>query len=169
MEFKLNLSLQELRKRTNKEYLRNISFLTAKDEEYVNLSKNDKQILALLDKAGQVFDTVSLKQDNKYNLEFLDYLNREIKKGNEKAKLTKILFTAQKGMFSPDYEGNQIALAKDIDNPIGLNFYPDDLEIKQFHNIIEEKIGIVKSFYAVLPTFCLLYQGFSPGRSCHQR
>ena len=140
MEFKLNLSLQELRKRTSKEYLRNISFLTAKDGEYTSLSDNDKKILALLDKAGQIFDIVSLKQDNKYNLEFLDYLNREIKKGNERAKLTKILFTAQKGMFSPDYEGNQIALAKDIDNPIGLNFYPDNLEIPTFHKIIEEML-----------------------------
>ena len=43
-------------------------------------------------------------------------------------------------MFSPDYEGNQIALAKDIINPIGLNFYPEDLTITDFHKIINDML-----------------------------
>ena len=140
MEFKLNLSLQELRKRTHKDYLRNISFISAKDENYSSLNNNDKKILAYLDKAGKIFDIISLKQDNPHNLDFLNYLKKEIKKGNEKAKLTKILFDAQKGMFSPDYEGNQIALAKDVVNPIGLNFYPEDLKVDVFHKIINDML-----------------------------
>ena len=94
----------------------------------------------LLDKAGQLFDNIYLKQDNKYNIDFLEFLKKEIKKGNEQARLTKILFDAQKGMFSPDYEGNQIALAKDITNPIGLNFYPEDLDPTNFHKIIGEML-----------------------------
>ena len=75
MDFQLNLSLTELRKRTDKEHLKNITFLSSKDKSYTQLNNNDKKILALLDKAGRMFDIVSLKQDNKYNLEFLEYLN----------------------------------------------------------------------------------------------
>ena len=80
MDFQLNLSLAELRKRTNKEHLKNITFLTSKDTAYTDLSKNDKKVLACLDEAGKLFDIVSLKQDNQYNLEFLEYLKKEITK-----------------------------------------------------------------------------------------
>ena len=55
MDFQLNLSLAELRKRTNKEHLKNITFLTSKDTAYTNLSENDKKVLACLDKAGKLF------------------------------------------------------------------------------------------------------------------
>lgn len=152
MNFQLNLSLAELRKRTNKEHLKNITFLSDKDNAYTQLNTNDKKILALLDKAGRIFDIISLKQDNEYNLEFLDYLNKEIKKGNEKAKLTKILFDAQKGMFSPDYEGEQIKLVKNLEEPIGLNFYPKELTIEQFHKIINLMLdsGEIKKVRAIL-------------------
>lgn len=140
MDFQLNLSLTELRKRTDKEHLKNITFLNSKDKSYTQLNDNDKKILALLDKAGRIFDIVSLKQDNKYNLEFLEYLNKEIKKGNEKAKLTKVLFDAQKGMFSPDYEGEKIKLVKGLEEPVGLNFYPENLTTEEFHKIINKML-----------------------------
>ena len=140
MDFQLNLSLTELRKRTDKEHLKNITFLSSKDKSYTQLNDNDKKILALLDKAGRMFDIVSLKQDNKYNLEFLEYLNKEIKKGNEKAKLTKVLFDAQKGMFSPDYEGEKIKLVKGLEEPVGLNFYPENLTTEEFHKIINKML-----------------------------
>ena len=152
MDFQLNLSLAELRKRTNKEHLKNITFLTSKDTAYTDLSKNDKKVLACLDKAGKLFDIVSLKQDNQYNLEFLEYLKKEIKKGNEKAKLTKVLFDAQKGMFSPDYEGEQIKLVKNLNEPVGLNFYPEDLTTEAFHKIINSMLdkGKTKEVAAIL-------------------
>ncbi len=152
MNFQLNLSLAELRKRTNKDHLKNITFLSSKDEVYSSLSNNDKKILALLDKAGRVFDTIYLKQDNRYNLEFLEFLKKEIKKGNEKAKLTKVLFDAQKGMFSPDYEGEQIKLVKGLEEPIGLNFYPESLTTEQFHSIINRMLdkGQIKEVKAIL-------------------
>lgn len=152
MDFKLNLSLAELRKRTNKEHLKNITFLSSKDIAYTNLSENDKKVLACLDKAGKLFDIVSLKQDNQYNLEFLEYLKKEIKKGNEKAKLTKVLFDAQKGMFSPDYEGEQIKLVKNLNEPVGLNFYPEELTTDTFHKIINSMLdkGKTKEVAAIL-------------------
>ena len=152
MDFKLNLSLAELRKRTNKEHLKNITFLSSKDPAYTNLSENDKKVLACLDKAGRLFDIVSLKQDNQYNLEFLEYLKKEIKKGNEKAKLTKVLFDAQKGMFSPDYEGEQIKLVKNLNEPVGLNFYPEELTTDTFHKIINSMLdkGKTKEVAAIL-------------------
>lgn len=136
MDFQLNFTLQELNKRTSKNYLKNINFLSANDECFTRLNDNDKKILALLDRAGKIFDTVSMKQDNQHNLDFLKFLKKEIKNGNEKAELTKILFDAQKGIFSPDYEGNQISLAKNITYPVGLNFYPENLDPNTFHQIL---------------------------------
>jgi len=140
MEFEFNYGISELKKRTSKDYLKTINLLSTNNQEYLSLSANDQKILSLLDRAGKVFDVVYLEQDNKYNLEFLNFLNSEIKKGNQKAKLTKVLFDAQKGMFSPDYEGNEIKLVKGIEQPIGLNFYPDDLEVSVFHKIIEKML-----------------------------
>ncbi len=140
MNFELNLSLTELKKRTHKDYLRNIDYLSQKDEVFLRLSDNDKQILAFLNKAGKVFDEIYLKQDNEHNLEFAEYLKNEIKKGNEKAKLTKILFDAQKGMFSPDYEGNKISLVKNLEEPFALNFYPSDLDKETFHKILNDML-----------------------------
>jgi len=140
MEFQLNLSLTELRKRTNREHLRTIPFLSTTDSVFSALNDNDKKILALLDRAGRVFDTISLKQDNKYNIDFLKFLNSEIKKGNEKAELTKILFDAQKGIFSPDYEGQEVRLAKNIIKPLGLNFYPETLDTETFHIMLGQML-----------------------------
>ena len=44
----------------------------------------------------------------------LHYLEKEIKNGNEDAKLTKILFDAQKGINAIDTMSNKINLAKSI-------------------------------------------------------
>lgn len=140
MDFELNLTLNELKKRTSREYLKTIKFLSEQDEEYISLNDNEKKILFYLNKAGSCFDEIQLKLDNQYNLEFAEFLNREIKAGNERAKLTKILFDAQKGMFSPDYEGNQIKLVKNLDEPIGLNFYPENLTTTEFHTILNKML-----------------------------
>ena len=87
--------------------------------------------------------------DSHHNLPFKKYLEEEIKKGSKQAKLTKILFDAQKGIFALDCESNLVILAKGLKQNPGCGFYPDDLEKEEFHQILinmieENKIDEVK-------------------------
>ena len=61
----------------------------------------------------------------------------EIEKGNEDAKLTKILFDAQKGVCSLDRESNMIELAKGVSMRAGKGVYPQDLDKEEFHKLPE--------------------------------
>ena len=60
----------------------------------------------------------------------------QVAKGNEQAKLTKILFDAQKGVCSLDRESNMIELAKGVSERAGKGIYPQDLEKEEFHSIL---------------------------------
>ena len=60
----------------------------------------------------------------------------EVKKGNQKAKLTKILFDAQKGINALDRLSNKIHLAKGITEKPGIGVYPEDLSKEEFHKIL---------------------------------
>lgn len=140
MDFVLNLTLKELRKRTSKKYFSKIKLLTPESAIYKKLSKDEKTVLMYLVKASSYFETINLKLENHNNIDFLNFLNNEIAKGNEKARLTKILFDAQKSMFSPDALGNKIVLAKNIEQTFGKGFYPTDLTISEFHKILNKML-----------------------------
>ena len=77
-----------------------------------------------------------MQLDNPNNLPFKEYLEAEISKGNEQAKLTKILFDAQKGVCSLDRESNMIELIKGVSERPGKGVYPQDLEKDEFHAIL---------------------------------
>lgn len=139
-EFKLNLSLEELRKRTSKNYLTTKKFLSADAPEYTNLAEGDKKALIHLVKAANIIETINMQLDCHHNLEFNEYLKKEIKKGNERAKLTKILFDAQKGMNAIDTMSKKINLAKGIKELPGKGVYPEDLSKEEFHNILSEML-----------------------------
>lgn len=102
----LNLSMEELEKRTHKDYLTTKKMLAVDAPEYLELAEGDKEALKHLVKAAVVLDKVNMQLDNPNNLPFKEYLEAEISKGNEQAKLTKILFDAQKGVCSLDRESN---------------------------------------------------------------
>ena len=74
------------------------------------------------------------------NLEFKAFLEREIKKGNKQAKLTKILFDAQKGMNAIDNMSTVINLAKGIETKPGKGVYPNDLSKEEFHSILNRML-----------------------------
>ena len=135
-DYELNLSKEELEKRTHKDYLTTKKMLAVDAPEYTALAEGDKEALKHLVRAAVVLDKVNMQLDNPNNLPFKMYLEREISKGNENAKLTKILFDAQKGVCSLDRESNMIELAKDVKMRAGKGIYPQDLEKKEFHEII---------------------------------
>ncbi len=138
MEF--NLSIEELEKRTHKDYLIRKPMLKEGAEEYNQLKEGDKEALKHLAKAAQYANLVYMKQDNELNLPFLDFLNEEISKGNKQAELTKILFDAQLGIIGIDSESKKVILLKDTVEPEGKAFYPSDLSKEELHTILKKML-----------------------------
>ncbi len=137
MKFEFNLSLEELEKRTNKEYLIRKPMLEKDANEYEKLDEGDKKALKHLAKAANYANFVYMKQDNELNIPFLNFLEEEIKNGNKIAELTKILFEAQLGIIGIDSESKKVILLKDAKELDGKAFYPSDLSKEELHNILK--------------------------------
>ncbi len=140
MKFELNLTHEELEKRTHKDYLIRKPMLESDAAEYLELEEGDKEALKHLVKAANIADTIFMKQDNELNLPFLNYLDEEIQKGNKDAELTKILFKAQLGIIGIDSESNKVILLKNAQELPGKAFYPADLSKEEFHSILKEML-----------------------------
>lgn len=138
MEF--NLSIEELEKRTHKDYLIRKQMLKEDAPEYETLADGDKEALKHLVKAAQYANIIYMKQDNELNLPFLDFLNSEISKGNKQAELTKILFDAQLGIIGIDSESKKVILLKNAVEKEGKAFYPSDLSKEELHSILKSMI-----------------------------
>ena len=139
--FELNLTLEELEKRTDKDYLMTKKMLKSDAPEYLNLEQGDKEALKYLVKAAYILEKINMQIDCHHNLEFKAFLEDEIKKGNKQAELTKILFDAQKGMNAIDTMSNKINLAKGIEEKLGKGVYPEDLSKEEFHSILTKMIN----------------------------
>ena len=139
--YELNLSMDELKKRTNKDYLVTKKFLKPDAPEYLELADEDKETLKHLVKAAAILENIHMQIDCKHNLPFKKYLEKEIEKGNEQAKLTKILFDAQKGINAIDSMTTPIRLAKDIDEKLGKGVYPEDLSKEEFHSVLKRMLN----------------------------
>ncbi|MBQ8460263.1 hypothetical protein IJ541_09210 [bacterium] len=135
-KFEFNLSMEELEKRTHKDYLITKKFLKSDAPEYLNLAEGDKKALKHLCNAAQILEKINMQIDCKHNLEVKEFLEEEAKKGNKQAKLTKILFDAQKGVNAIDTMSNPIRLIKGIDQKLGKGVYPEDLSKEEFHAVL---------------------------------
>lgn len=140
--YTLNLSMEELEKRTHKDYLMTKKFLKADAPEYLALADGDKEALKHLVRAANILEVINMQLDNHHNLPFKNFLEAEIKKGNKQAELTKILFDAQKGINAIDTMSEPIFLAKEVPAYSGKGVYPTDLSTEEFHTIL---IGMLKS------------------------
>ena len=148
-KYELNLSMEELEKRTHKDYLTTKKMLEPDSVEYTSLEDGDKKALVHLVKAAYILEKINKQLDNHHNLPFEEFLNDEIANGNKQAELTKILYDAQKGLCAVDRETNIIELAKGVHELAGKGVYPEDLSKEEFHSIIikmlkEEKTDAVK-------------------------
>lgn len=150
--YEFNLSMDELKKRTHKDYLVTKKFLTPESVEYTSLALGDKTALIHLVKAAAILEKINMQIDCKHNLPFKEFLESEVEKGNEQAKLTKILFDAQKGINAIDSMSNPIRLAKGIDQKPGKGVYPEDLSKEEFHSVLIRmlKEGKVNEVRAIL-------------------
>ena len=136
VNYEFGLEMEELEKRTNKEFLTTKVLLKADAPEYLQLEDGDKKALKHLVKAGKILENIHFQIDDHHNLGFKQFLENEIKKGSQKAKLTKILFDAQKGINALDRLSNKIHLAKGITEKPGIGVYPEDLSKEEFHKIL---------------------------------
>lgn len=147
--FELNLSMKELEKRTHKDYLITKKFLKADAPEYLALADGDKKALKHLCKAAAIIEKINMQLDCHHNLAVKEFLEIEAKK-DKQAKLTKILFDAQKGVNAIDTMSNPIRLIKGIDEKLGKGVYPENLSKEEFHSVLlrmlkEGKIEEVKN------------------------
>ena len=108
INYELNLSMEELEKRTHKDYLVTKTMLKEDSPEYLNLEEGDKKALVHLVKAAYILEKINKQLDNEHNLPFEEFLNEEIKKFNKRAVLTNILYYSQKFFCALDIESNII-------------------------------------------------------------
>jgi len=138
--YEFNLTIEELEKRTHKDYLSTKKFLKVDSLEYINLDDGDKISLKHLCKAAQIIDKINLQLDSCHNLEVKQFIENEIKQNNKQAILTKTLFDAQKGVCGIDTMYNRINLIKGIEQKLGKGVYPEDLSKEEFHKILIEML-----------------------------
>ena len=137
MVFEFNLSIEELEKRTHKDYLVKKTMLNTDAEEYNSLAEGDKQAVKHLVKAANYANIIYMKQDNELNLPFKKFLEEEIEKGNKQAELTKILFDAQLGIIGVDSESQLVILLKNAQSIDGKAFYPANITKEELHSILK--------------------------------
>ncbi len=140
MKFEYGLDLEELEKRCDKEYLLTKKMLDVDSKEFAALKDVDKKALSYLVKAARIIEKINKQLDSHYNLDFEKFLDKEIKKKNKQAILTKKLYDAQKGIFALDCESNMVILAKGLEFKKGRGFYPVDLTKEEFHKILIKMI-----------------------------
>ena len=152
MDFKFNMTLKEMRKRTSKKHYKKIEFLKREDKEIKNLTSDDLRVLCHLTRAAYIIEKVQFQLENVKNLQILEFLNKESEKGNEKAILARRMFLSQKSNFSPDTLGEQTVLLKGVEQPLGQGYFPEDLAVDEFHNIIERMLdeGEIKEVQQIL-------------------
>ena len=140
-KFTLALSEQELLERTNPAAFTPYRMLGVDAPEYMALSENDKKALKHLVRASDIIDRVALRMDHHYNLRFENFLTQKIKLGDERANMTMGLFYGQRGIFGHERNGDTVALASGVRACPGRGFYPYDLSVPEFHDILIDMLN----------------------------
>ena len=69
-KYDFGLSMEELEKRTNPEFITTKTLLKCDAPEYLSLQDGDKQALKFLVKAGAILENIHLQIDDHHNLPF---------------------------------------------------------------------------------------------------
>lgn len=140
-KFDIALTEQDLRSRTKSDAFTPYKMLGVDAPEYMALSENDKKALKHLVRASDIIDRVALRMDHYYNLRFEKFLTQKIKLGDERAKMTMDLFRGQRGIFGHERNGDTVALASGVRPCPGRGFYPYDLSVPEFHDILIDMLN----------------------------
>ena len=150
--YKLNYSIKELKKMTGKETSK-ITLISKKFPAYIALDEGDKKALKHLVKAAQILNNVALEQDNSLNLAQKQALIDASKAGDERATLSLKLFNSLNGVAGLNgIDHEPITVFKGLTTPAGKNFYPEDLSVTEFHQILLKmfKAGEIKEIAQIL-------------------
>ena len=134
--YELNYSIEELEKMTSTE-MTDVVLLSKDAPAYLNLDQTDKKVLEHLVKAAKILNNVALIQDNSENIILKSLLEKEAAKNNEHAKLALKLFNSLNGVYGLNgVDDKPVAIFKNLTTTKGKNFYPKDLSVEEFHNIL---------------------------------
>ncbi len=150
-DFDFNLSLEELTDIVDNK-TRKIELIDKDNPQYQSLLKADKEAIKHLLKAADIIDSVALEQDH--------YLNRSVKKAFEaKKNKTPIeqkaykLFKSFNGVAGLNgVDPDPIEIFKNVHISKGKNFYPVNLGVEKFHQILIDMLekGRIESVRQIL-------------------
>lgn len=137
--YELNLSEEQLDEIFARK-LRPIELITPEFEGYKNLPESEKKVIAHLVKAAEIMNDVSLEQDHPLNLQLKKGLEEAAKNNSHAAKALRLFncFNGVAGLNGLDPEPVQIF--KGVKVLAGRNFYPADLSVEEFHDIIAKML-----------------------------
>lgn len=133
--FEINLTESELDEILTRK-MRSIKLIDKDFPEYCALPEGDKKALEHLLKAADMMNVVALKQDHPLNLKLLAGL-KDAANDNPLAAKALRLFKSLNGVAG--YNGldpEPIEIFKGVHLAAGKNFYPADLSVEAFHQII---------------------------------
>ncbi len=133
--YEINFSENELDDILNTK-CRVIELISRDFEGYKNLPENDKKAIEHLIKAAQIINDVALEQDHPLNRKLKAELEN-VAQDDLYAKKALMLFNCINGVSG--YNGidkEPVQIFKGISLLKGKNFYPTDLSVDEFHNIL---------------------------------
>ena len=136
--FDLNYSSEEFADMCTK--MRKIELIDRDFEGYKNLSEGDKKALDHLAEAAKIINDVALEQDHPMNLVMKQALENAAAT-SEHAEYALKIFNSLNGVAgSNGIDKEPIEIFKGIKGYKGCNFYPADLEVEEFHKIINKML-----------------------------
>ena len=134
--------------------MRTIDLISKDFEGYKNLTEGNKKALDHLVAAAKILDNVAFIQDHEKNMEMKQALEVAAKESSYAAKALK-LFTSFHGVEGHNgIDLEPIEIFKGLKGAKGRNFYPSDLSVDEFHQILSrmidaDKIDEVKKILSV--------------------
>ena len=108
---------------------------------YQKLEDGDKKALDYLIRAAKIINNVALEQDHPLNLTLKQGLEQAAPKNSHAAKALKI-FNSLNGVAGINgLDPEPIEIFEGVKSFAGHNFYPQDLTVDEFHDILEKMIN----------------------------
>ena len=135
--YELNYSIDEFKTMATEE-MSDINLLSDSSPEYLALDEGDKKALKHLVAAAKILNNVALVQDNPHNLAQKEALEKAAN-GDEHASWALKIFKSINGVAGLNgVDREPITIFKGLNTPAGKNFYPADLTIEEFHQILTD-------------------------------
>lgn len=107
---------------------------------YKDLSEGNKKALHHLIKASKIVNDVALQQDHPLNLDLKKGLI-EASQTSEHAKKALVIFNSLNGVMGLNgIDEKPVKIFENIEEYKGRNYYPTDLSVEEFHNILFKMI-----------------------------